>query len=146
MQSAASALIGAFKVKEDTFTIELNQTDDNGNVQTFRVVVRSLKGVPQLTQLKVRSQKFYKMCKGHPLPEYKEILKTLELDEATAEMVCELTDLVIEPKFNVVDALTMARDAGPALAYIHGQIMERVGYNSGAAEAEDLERRKKLSR
>ena len=144
---SARNLINKYAVKEETFTIELwgvNPETQQPEVDTL--TVRQVKGTRQLAEVKQMADKFFAMLTNSKTAPPQPFRAFLPIDEKTAEMVYVVSALVVDPPFSQLETLEMARDAGPLLTRIHGEIMGRNVLAAGMMDQEVIEATKKLSK
>lgn len=126
--STARSLIDKFAVPEETFELPLKDG--------VKFIVRNVRDVRVMRDIKVKAAKLARALSTTAPPEWK---PWLPIDVDTAEIIFELSMLVVEPKFSNLEAAEFCVTVGPLAAYIHGQIMFRIGQNIVITEADLLE-------
>lgn len=95
--NTAAEIIEKYTVPEGTFTIDLGNDD--------KFVIRNITSVSDFNKVRKRAQELIALNKsGNVPPAWKPFMP---ISDEVAEIVAKLTMLVVEPKFNDVEALQL---------------------------------------
>jgi hypothetical protein len=125
----AKDLIEDASVEEDTFDIPLR----TGR----KIVVRKVKEYRTIVALRKRQATIMRAVEKNALPpSWKPYLP---ITSETAEIIADITGLVVHPKFSDVDVLELCRRGGMTAVYLHGLIKKSWQDSVPAAEVEEIE-------